>query len=248
LIQTQSPGDWLLTMGDANMFTNVCLCGVLMVSQVGVSRVSVPVDCTGRPDMSTLQRANGGGRSNLSPSRVRHIELASQRSAYTPKTKTVNDLYMSARYLLPPTSNDNIVYSTVLFAGPLQGTHAVVAQPIRLTLPVPSTAQFSIGVPGQAAIGKMPATIGGGVKASAIEKPFANFNLPAVNNLGGVRNSANPYGIRWTWERDTYRLIDLSSRRVLREWDGGTAINLRYGSNGQLRLGGQNVFMNQGGR
>ncbi|MGA2060567.1 MAG: hypothetical protein ABSG67_08815 [Thermoguttaceae bacterium] len=195
--------------------------------------------------MSTLQHADGGGRSNLSPSRARHIELAWQRSAYTPKTMTANAVYASAQYLLPPTSNDNIVYSTVLFAGPLQGTHAVVAQPIRLPLPVPATSLISLSTP--QIIGKMPATIGGGVTASAIEKPFANFNLPAVNDLNGVRYSANPYGIHWTWERDTYRLIDLSSRRVLREWDGGTVINLRYGSNGHLRLGGQNFFMNQGG-
>jgi hypothetical protein len=158
---------------------------------------------------------------------------------------TTNDVYVSAQYLLPPTSNDNIVYSSVRFAGPLQVTHAAVAQPIRQPLPVPATSLFSLSIP--QIIGKMPATIGGGAMASAIEKPFANFNLPEVNSLGGFRYSAYPYGIHWTSERDTNRLIDLSSRRVLREWDGGTTINLRYGINGHLRLGGQNFFMNQGG-
>ena len=82
---------------------------------------------------------------------------------------------------------------------------------------------------------------------SVVEKPFANFNSAAVNGLGGVHYSANTFGNKWTWERDTYQLIDLSSGRVLREWDGGTVINLRYGSNGHLRLGGQNFFTNQGG-
>jgi hypothetical protein len=225
------------------MFTNVCLCGVLMVSQVGVSRVSVPVDCTGRPDMSTLQRANGGGRSNLSPSRARHIGQASQRAAYTPKTKSANDVYASAQYLLPPTSNDNIVYSTVRFAGPLQGTHTVIAQPIRLPLPTPATFLISPSTP--QIVGRMPATIGGGMPASAIEKPFANFNSVAVNGLGGVHYPVNNFGNRWTWEHNTFQLIDTSSGRVVREWDGGTTINLRYGSNGHLRLGGQNIFMNQ---
>ena len=176
----------------------------------------------------------------------RHTELASQRSTFTPKNITTNNSYASFKYLLPPTSNYNFLSSTMQFVGPWQGPN-IAAQPLWRPLPIPPTAQISIGVPGQGTIGITPARIGSGVIGSVVEKPFANFNSAAVNGLGGVHYSANTFGNKWTWERDTYQLIDLSSGRVLREWDGGTVINLRYGSNGHLRLGGQNFFMNQGG-
>jgi hypothetical protein len=228
------------------MFTTLYLCNVLLISQIGHSNISVPVDCTGRPDMSSLQRANGGGRSNLSPSRARHTELASQRSTFTPKTITANKSYASIQCLLPPTSNYNFLYSTMQFAGPWQVSN-IAAQPLWRPLPIPPTVQISIGAPGQGTIGITPTRIGSGVIGSVVEKPFANFNSATVNGLGGVHYSANTFGNKWTWERDTYQLIDLSSGRVLREWDGGTSINLRYGGNGHLRLGGQNFFINQGG-